>query len=98
MHADICKFPNEHFYSNQLVTPSTVVRDISPFVPYRIFSLYSRTNINHYEDQYANLSEVDFVLLITNLILQRSRMNIGIITPYSKQKKLFQTKFDIMMK
>lgn len=92
MHPEICQFPNERFYKNQLVTANSVLnRPESILYPYRLLCL--KIPIEVQESAYTNKAEADLVLLIAKTILTKTKCNIGIITPYSKQKILLRNDY-----
>lgn len=85
MHPEICQFPSERFYKNQLLTAKNVLNRVESILyPYRLFCL--KTPVELQESEYINRAEADLVLLIAKTILTKTKYNIGIITPYSKQK------------
>ncbi|XP_055708241.1 probable helicase senataxin isoform X2 [Phlebotomus papatasi] len=90
MHPEICKFPNEYFYQNRLVTNSLAIDETFPWKPYGVFSLeYTNQNQGDSHSTSGNAVGLDFVCTLLKVMLTKAptrTCSYGIITPYSQQR------------
>ncbi|NXB80628.1 SETX helicase, partial [Donacobius atricapilla] len=105
MHPDICLFPSNYVYGRTLKTAKAIEENRCssewPFQPYLIFDVADgreeRTN-----DSYSNPREVKLVMELIRTIKEKRKdlglRRIGIITPYSAQKKKIQGQLDSVFK
>ncbi|NWR86586.1 SETX helicase, partial [Furnarius figulus] len=101
MHPDICLFPSAYVYGKTLKTARAIEENRCssdwPFQPYLIFDVTD----GHEErdnDSYSNPREVKLVMELIRTIKEKRKdlglRRIGIITPYSAQKKKIQDQLD----
>ncbi|XP_037257218.1 probable helicase senataxin isoform X1 [Falco rusticolus] len=105
MHPDICLFPSNYVYGRALKTDKATEENRCspdwPFQPYLIFDVgcgrEERDN-----DSFSNPQEVKLVLELIRTIKEKRKdlglRRIGIITPYSAQKKRIQEQMDRVFK
>lgn len=101
MHPDICLFPSNYIYGRTLKTDrSTEESRCSSdwlFQPYLVFDV-ADGHEKRDNDSFANPQEVKLVMEIIKLIKEKKNdigfRHIGIITPYSAQKKMIQQELD----
>lgn len=90
MHPEICKFPNEYFYHNLLVTNPLAIDETFPWKPYGVFSLeYTNQNQGDPHSTSNNAVGLDFVCTLLKVMLTKTptrTCSYGIITPYSQQR------------
>ncbi|NWH81927.1 SETX helicase, partial [Piaya cayana] len=101
MHPDICLFPSNYIYGRTLKTDKVVEENRCssewPFQPYLIFDVgdggEERDN-----DSFSNPQEVKLVMELMRTIKEKKKdlgvRRIGIITPYSAQKRKIQQQLD----
>ncbi|XP_061460179.1 probable helicase senataxin [Rhineura floridana] len=94
MHPEICLFPSNYIYDHALKTDRWTEKNRFsldwPFQPYLLFDVLDAQEERE-SDSFVNLQEVKLVMELMKLIRSRRRdigfRNIGIITPYSAQKR-----------
>ncbi|CAI5794117.1 Senataxin [Podarcis lilfordi] len=94
MHPDICLFPSNYVYNRALKTDMRTEENRFskdwPFLPYLLFDVLDAHEIRE-SDSFVNLQEVKLVVELMTLITETKKSinyrNIGIITPYSAQKR-----------
>uniref|UniRef100_A0A8C5UFG1 Senataxin n=1 Tax=Malurus cyaneus samueli TaxID=2593467 RepID=A0A8C5UFG1_9PASS len=105
MHPDICLFPSNYVYGRTLKTAKAIEENRCssewPFQPYLIFDVADgREERDH--DSYSNPREVKLVMELIRTIKEKRNdlglRRIGIITPYSAQKKRIQGQLDSVFK
>uniref|UniRef100_A0A8C8SNP1 Senataxin n=1 Tax=Pelusios castaneus TaxID=367368 RepID=A0A8C8SNP1_9SAUR len=97
MHPDICLFPSNYIYGRTLKTDRATEESRCSsdwlFQPYLVFDV-ADGHEKRDNDSFANPQEVKLVMEIMKLIREKkndiSFRHIGIITPYSAQKKMIQ--------
>ncbi|XP_035748290.1 probable helicase senataxin isoform X2 [Egretta garzetta] len=105
MHPDICLFPSNYVYGRTLKTDKATEENRCssewPFQPYLIFDVGD----GHEErdnDSFSNPQEVKLVMELIRTIKEKRKdlgvRRIGIITPYSAQKKKIQEQLDRVFK
>ncbi|XP_061332801.1 probable helicase senataxin [Pezoporus flaviventris] len=101
MHPDICLFPSNYVYGRTLKTDRATEESRCssewPFQPYLIFDVGDgREERNN--DSFSNPQEVKLVMELIRIIKEKRKdaglRRIGIITPYSAQKKKIQEQLD----
>ncbi|XP_062497152.1 probable helicase senataxin [Pezoporus occidentalis] len=101
MHPDICLFPSNYVYGRTLKTDRATEENRCssewPFQPYLIFDVGDgREERNN--DSFSNPQEVKLVMELIRIIKEKRKdaglRRIGIITPYSAQKKKIQEQLD----
>ncbi|KFO94633.1 putative helicase senataxin, partial [Buceros rhinoceros silvestris] len=101
MHPDICLFPSNYVYCRMLKTDKATEENRCssewPFQPYLIFDVGDgREERDH--DSFSNPQEVKLVMELIRTIKEKRKdlglRHIGIITPYSAQKKKIQDQLD----
>ncbi|NWW34604.1 SETX helicase, partial [Panurus biarmicus] len=105
MHPDICLFPSNYVYGRTLKTDRAIeeIRCSSewPFQPYLIFDVADGREERD-NDSYSNPREVKLVMELIRTIKEKRKdlglRRIGIITPYSAQKKKIQEQLDSVFK
>ncbi|NXK27718.1 SETX helicase, partial [Arenaria interpres] len=101
MHPDICLFPSNYVYDRTLKTDRATEENRCssewPFQPYLIFDVGD----GHEErdnDSFSNPQEVKLVMELIRTIKEKRKdlglRRIGIITPYSAQKRKIQEQLD----
>ncbi|KAH0615389.1 hypothetical protein JD844_004574 [Phrynosoma platyrhinos] len=101
MHPEICLFPSKYIYGQALKTDrQTAENRFSvewPFQPYLLFDVLDGKEERD-SDSYANPQEVRLVIELMKLIKEKRRdigyRHIGIITPYSAQKRRIREQLD----
>ncbi|NWR34826.1 SETX helicase, partial [Tachuris rubrigastra] len=101
MHPDICLFPSNYVYGKTLKTARAIEENRCssdwPFQPYLIFDVADGREERDC-DSYSNLREVRLVMELIRTIKEKRKdlgiRRIGIITPYSAQKKRIQGQLD----
>ncbi|XP_010078865.1 PREDICTED: probable helicase senataxin [Pterocles gutturalis] len=105
MHPDICLFPSNYVYGRTLRTDRATEENRCssewPFQPYLIFDVGD----GHEErdnDSFSNPQEVKLVMELIRTIKEKRKdlglRRIGIITPYSAQKRKIQEQLDRVFK
>ncbi|NXN63866.1 SETX helicase, partial [Himantopus himantopus] len=105
MHPDICLFPSNYVYGRTLKTDrATEANRCSsewPFQPYLIFDVGDGREERD-NDSFSNPQEVKLVMELIRTIKEKRKdlglRRIGIITPYSAQKKKIQEQLDRVFK
>ncbi|NWV78115.1 SETX helicase, partial [Dasyornis broadbenti] len=101
MHPDICLFPSNYVYGRTLKTAKAIEENRCssewPFQPYLIFDVADGREERD-NDSYSNPQEVKLVMELIRTIKEKRKdlgiRRIGIITPYSAQKKKIQEQLD----
>ncbi|NXF99344.1 SETX helicase, partial [Sakesphorus luctuosus] len=101
MHPDICLFPSMYVYDRTLKTARAIEENRCssdwPFQPYLIFDVADGREQRD-NDSYSNPREVKLVMELIRTIKEKRKdlgiRRIGIITPYSAQKKKIQDQLD----
>ncbi|POI28186.1 hypothetical protein CIB84_008064 [Bambusicola thoracicus] len=101
MHPDICLFPSSYVYGKTLKTDKATEENRCssewPFQPYLVFDVGDGREERD-KDSFSNPQEVKLVLEIIRTIKEKRKdlglRRIGIITPYSAQKKKIQEELD----
>ncbi|XP_074779469.1 putative helicase senataxin [Athene noctua] len=101
MHPDICLFPSNYVYGRTLKTDKATEENRCssdwPFQPYLIFDVGDGREERD-NDSFSNPQEVKLVMELIRTIKQKRKdlgvRRIGIITPYSAQKKKIQEQLD----
>ncbi|NWH60648.1 SETX helicase, partial [Geococcyx californianus] len=101
MHPDICLFPSNYVYGRTLKTDKAVEENRCssdwPFQPYLIFDVGDGCEERD-NDSFSNPQEVKLVMELIRTIKEKRKdlglRRIGIITPYSAQKKKIQQQLD----
>ncbi|XP_028828680.1 probable helicase senataxin isoform X2 [Denticeps clupeoides] len=93
MHPDICQFPSKYIYNSMLKNDREVAQmrfsPNWPFQPYRVFDVMDGREIKDRES-FSNPKEVTLIQTLVRLISEKNAYRIGIITPYSAQKRRIQ--------
>ncbi|NXA05780.1 SETX helicase, partial [Sapayoa aenigma] len=105
MHPDICLFPSNYVYGRTLKTAKAVEENRCssdwPFQPYLIFDVADGREERD-NDSYSNPREVKLVMELIRTIKEKRKdlglRRIGVITPYSAQKKKIQEQLDSVFK
>ncbi|NXK60764.1 SETX helicase, partial [Sylvietta virens] len=105
MHPDICLFPSNYVYGRTLKTARAIEENRCssewPFQPYLIFDVADGREERD-NDSYSNPREVKLVMELIKTIKEKRKdlglRRIGIITPYSAQKKKIQEQLDSVFK
>uniref|UniRef100_A0A8C9FHK9 Senataxin n=1 Tax=Pavo cristatus TaxID=9049 RepID=A0A8C9FHK9_PAVCR len=105
MHPDICLFPSSYVYGRTLKTDKATEENRCssewPFQPYLVFDVGDGREERD-KDSFSNPQEVKLVLEIIRTIKEKRKdlglRRIGIITPYSAQKKKIQEELDRVFK
>ncbi|NXL25904.1 SETX helicase, partial [Setophaga kirtlandii] len=105
MHPDICLFPSNYVYGRTLKTAKSIEENRCssewPFQPYLIFDVADGREERD-NDSYSNPREVRLVMELIRTIKEKRKdlglRRIGIITPYSAQKKKIQEQLDSVFK
>ncbi|NXL53340.1 SETX helicase, partial [Podilymbus podiceps] len=105
MHPDICLFPSNYVYGRTLKTDKATEENRCssewPFQPYLIFDVGDGREERDNES-FSNPQEVKLVMEIIKTIKEKRKdlglRRIGIITPYSAQKKKIQEQLDKVFK
>ncbi|NXO51093.1 SETX helicase, partial [Aramus guarauna] len=105
MHPDICLFPSNYVYGRTLKTDKATEENRCssewPFQPYLIFDVGDGREERD-NDSFSNPQEVKLVMELIRTIKEKRKdlglRRIGIITPYSAQKKKIQEQLDRVFK
>ncbi|NXN39373.1 SETX helicase, partial [Rhinoptilus africanus] len=105
MHPDICLFPSKYIYGRTLKTDKATEENRCssewPFQPYLIFDVGDGREERD-NDSFSNPQEVKLVMELIRTIKEKRKdlglRRIGIITPYSAQKKKIQDQLDRVFK
>ncbi|NXP55202.1 SETX helicase, partial [Heliornis fulica] len=105
MHPDICLFPSHYVYGRTLKTDRATEENRCssewPFQPYLIFDVGDGREERD-NDSFSNPQEVKLVMELIKTIKEKRKdlglRRIGIITPYSAQKKKIQEQLDKVFK
>ncbi|NXI47433.1 SETX helicase, partial [Galbula dea] len=103
MHPDICLFPSNYVYGRTLKTDKATEENRCsaewPFQPYLIFDVGDGCEERD-NDSFSNPQEVKLVMELIRRIKEKRKdlglRRIGIITPYSAQKRRIQEQLDKM--
>ncbi|KAM9256851.1 putative helicase senataxin isoform 1-T1 [Cariama cristata] len=101
MHPDICLFPSNYVYGRTLKTDKATEENRCssewPFQPYLIFDVGDGREERD-NDSFSNPQEVKLVMELIRTIKEKRKdlglRRIGVITPYSAQKKKIQEQLD----
>ncbi|NXJ87936.1 SETX helicase, partial [Corythaixoides concolor] len=101
MHPDICLFPSNYVYGRTLKTDRATEENRCssewPFQPYLIFDVLDGREERD-NDSFSNPQEVKLVMELIRTIKEKRKdlglRRIGIITPYSAQKRKIQEQLD----
>ncbi|PKU38510.1 hypothetical protein llap_11188 [Limosa lapponica baueri] len=101
MHPDICLFPSNYVYDRTLKTDRATEENRCssewPFQPYLIFDVGDGREERD-NDSFSNPQEVKLVMELIRTIKEKRKnlglRHIGIITPYSAQKRKIQEQMD----
>ncbi|KFQ04929.1 putative helicase senataxin, partial [Leptosomus discolor] len=101
MHPDICHFPSNYIYGRTLKTDRATEESRCssewPFQPYLIFDVADGCEERD-NDSFSNPQEVKLVMEVIRTIKEKKKdlgfRRLGIITPYSAQKKKIQEQMD----
>ncbi|NWU65062.1 SETX helicase, partial [Pterocles burchelli] len=101
MHPDICLFPSNYVYGRTLRTDRATEENRCssewPFQPYLIFDVGDGREERD-NDSFSNPQEVKLVMELIRTIKEKRKdlglRRIGIITPYSAQKRKIQEQLD----
>ncbi|NXA34857.1 SETX helicase, partial [Eudromia elegans] len=101
MHPDICLFPSSYIYGRSLKTDKATEENRCssewPFQPYLIFDVRDGREERD-NDSFSNPQEVKLVIELIKAIKEKKKdfglRQIGIITPYSAQKKKIQEELE----
>ncbi|NWW45389.1 SETX helicase, partial [Pedionomus torquatus] len=101
MHPDICLFPSNYVYDRTLKTDRATEESRCssewPFQPYLIFDVGDGREERD-NDSFSNPQEVKLVMELIRTIKEKKKdlclRRIGIITPYSAQKRKIQEQLD----
>ncbi|NWX86871.1 SETX helicase, partial [Nothoprocta pentlandii] len=105
MHPDICLFPSSYVYGRTLKTDKATEENRCssewPFQPYLIFDVRDGREERD-NDSFSNPQEVKLVIELIKAIKEKKKdfglRQIGIITPYSAQKKKIQEELERVFK
>ncbi|XP_035197919.1 probable helicase senataxin isoform X2 [Oxyura jamaicensis] len=105
MHPDICLFPSNYVYGRVLKTDKATEENRCssdwPFQPYLVFDVGDGREERDNES-FSNPQEVKLVIELIKTIKEKRKdlglRRIGIITPYSAQKKKIQEELDRVFK
>ncbi|KAM6372040.1 putative helicase senataxin isoform 2-T2 [Pluvialis apricaria] len=105
MHPDICLFPSNYVYGRTLKTDRATEENRCssewPFQPYLIFDVGDGREERD-NDSFSNPQEVKLVMELIRTIKEKRKdlglRRIGVITPYSAQKKKIQEQLDRVFK
>ncbi|EOB05961.1 Putative helicase senataxin, partial [Anas platyrhynchos] len=105
MHPDICLFPSNYVYGKALKTDRATEENRCssdwPFQPYLVFDVGDGREERDNES-FSNPQEVKLVIELIKTIKEKRKdlglRRIGIITPYSAQKKKIQEELDRVFK
>ncbi|KFZ55011.1 putative helicase senataxin, partial [Antrostomus carolinensis] len=105
MHPDICLFPSNYVYGRTLKTDKVTEENRCssewPFQPYLIFDVGDGREERE-NDSFSNPQEVKLVMELIRTIKEKRKdmglRRIGIITPYSAQKRKIQVQLDRVFK
>ncbi|NXT01400.1 SETX helicase, partial [Jacana jacana] len=105
MHPDICLFPSNYVYDRTLKTDRATEENRCssewPFQPYLIFDVGDGCEERD-NDSFSNPQEVKLVMELIKTIKEKRKdlglRRIGIITPYSAQKRKIQEQLDRVFK
>ncbi|NXI71268.1 SETX helicase, partial [Anseranas semipalmata] len=105
MHPDICLFPSNYVYGRTLKTDKATEENRCssewPFQPYLVFDVEDGCEERDNES-FSNPQEVRLVIELIRTIKEKRKdlgfRRIGIITPYSAQKKKIQEELDRVFK
>ncbi|NXC45496.1 SETX helicase, partial [Penelope pileata] len=105
MHPDICLFPSNYVYGRTLKTDKATEENRCssewPFQPYLVFDVGDGREERD-NDSFSNPQEVKLVIELIRTIKEKRKdlglRRIGIITPYSAQKKKIQDELDRVFK
>ncbi|NXL94083.1 SETX helicase, partial [Alectura lathami] len=105
MHPDICLFPSNYVYGRTLKTDKTTEENRCssewPFQPYLVFDVRDGCEERD-NDSFSNPQEVKLVMELIRTIKGKRKdlglRRIGVITPYSAQKKKIQEELDRVYK
>ncbi|NXT23926.1 SETX helicase, partial [Syrrhaptes paradoxus] len=105
MHPDICLFPSNYVYGRTLRTDRATEENRCssewPFQPYLIFDVGDGREERD-NDSFSNPQEVKLVMELIRTIKEKRKdlglRRIGIITPYSAQKRRIQEQLDRVFK
>ncbi|XP_030372869.1 uncharacterized protein LOC115622894 [Scaptodrosophila lebanonensis] len=88
MHPEICKWPNQYFYENELINAECTTSFTAPIIPYCVINLsYTSDASCSTSRSIQNDDEAEFVanlLVALNKVMPTNRYKYGVITPYTK--------------
>ncbi|EDW93837.1 uncharacterized protein LOC6533407 isoform X2 [Drosophila yakuba] len=89
MHPEICRWPNQYFYEDQLINAECTARFASPLIPYCVINLkYTQDNSGAQNKSISNDEEARFVAkLLTEMDkhMPSQQFSYGLISPYQNQ-------------
>lgn len=90
MHPEICRWPNQYFYRNELINGKTALEFTkTPLVPFCILNLAYNQNNTCIKGKISNDLEAEFVAKLLKALdgfIPNKYNSYGVITPYAHHR------------
>ncbi|XP_013106748.2 probable helicase senataxin [Stomoxys calcitrans] len=89
MHPEICKWPNQYFYRNELIHGRITLEFKSPLVPFSVLNLAYTQNEACHNGKITNNLEAEFVAKLLKALdgfIPNKYNSYGVITPYAQHR------------
>lgn len=89
MNPEICRWPNQYFYRNELINGQITLQYKSPLMPFSVLNLAYTQNDSCKDGKITNNSEAEFVAKLLKALdgfIPNKYNSYGVITPYAHHR------------
>ncbi|XP_075159732.1 putative helicase senataxin [Haematobia irritans] len=93
MHPEICRWPNQYFYKNELINGTNTIDYKTPLVPFTVLNLAYTQNKACENGKITNNLEAEFVAKLLKALdgfIPNKYNSYGVITPYAHHRKTLE--------